>query len=254
MAFPFAGGWGSVRDSMAGVREDGLQRLADALQLGWRHELLQDFDEARLLPAARDVSPAVRSQDDVLDRALLGERIRLVRVAGEVIAVGAGLDLQHRVDGGDELDEVIHSAVALTRVETLVLAAPFELVEDRVLRLLLPVEEEDVLTEGREVRVGPDARPVMRLREDLDVQRERQHAPRRLAQDLGGDAIRLGLEGIAGGHLRRGHLLEPAKERLVLQLLFGETHQRFERDLVAEAMVLADFEDLRADEALDQSE
>jgi hypothetical protein len=51
---------------------------------------------------------------------------------------------------------------------------------------------------------------------------------------------------VAGGHLRREQLLEAAEELLVLQLLVGEADERLERDLVAEPMVAADLEDLRA--------
>ncbi len=61
-------------------------------------------------------------------------------------------------------------------------------------------------------------------------------------------------ERVALRHLRRGHLLEPAEQFLVLQLLVGEAHQRLERHLVAEPVVAADLEDLGADEALDQRE
>ncbi len=40
----------------------------------------------------------------------------------------------------------------------------------------------------------------------------------------------------------------------MLQLLVGQAHQRFERDLVAEPVTAADLQHLGADEALDQRE
>ena len=40
----------------------------------------------------------------------------------------------------------------------------------------------------------------------------------------------------------------------MLELLVGEAHERFERGLVAEPVIAADLEHLRADEALDEAE
>ena len=76
----------------------------------------------------------------------------------------------------------IRSSTALSRccgVELAVLAQPFHLVEDRVLRLLLPVEQEHVLPQRVEVVVGLDAAAVVRLRKQLDVAGQRQHGPGR---------------------------------------------------------------------------
>jgi hypothetical protein len=51
--------------------------------------------------------------------------------------VGLRLRPQDRVDRADEADQLVDGAIALARVDAAILALPLELVEERVLRLLL---------------------------------------------------------------------------------------------------------------------
>ena len=94
----------------------------------------------------------------------------------------------------------------------------------------------------------------MRLREDLDVERQRHDGPVALGEHHLRDLVRLGQEGVAGGHARSHHHFQAAEQLLVLQLLVGQAHQRLERDLVTQAVVAAQLGGLGADEALDQRE
>ena len=135
-----------------------------------------------------------------------------------------------------------------------VVAQPLELVEDRVLAFLLPVEEEHVLEQLGELGVGLDALAVVRLGEQLDVERQRQHRPGALAEHGAGDVVGIDVEAIAGGQHVADHRVDAAEQLLVLQLLVAEADQRLERDLVAEPVVAAELEHLGVDEALDQAE
>ena len=151
----------------------------------------------------------------------------------------------------------IRSSTAASRCvgcQLLVLAQPLHLVHHRVLRLLLPVEQEHVLPEVGQVRVGLDALAVVQLREQFDVERQPEHRPRRRTEHRLRDVVGLRQELVAGRHALARHLLEAAEHLLVLQFLVGEAHEGFERDLVAEPVLPAHLEDLGADEALDQAE
>ena len=100
---------------------------------------------------------------------------------------------------------------------------------------------------------GVDALAIMELREQLDVQRQRQHRPRALAEHGVGDAVGVDVEAIAVGQHLADHRVDAAEQRLVFQLLVAEPDQRLERNLVAEPVILAQFQDLGVDEAFDQS-
>ena len=123
-----------------------------------------------------------------------------------------------------------------------------------MLAFFLPVEEEHVLEQLRELGVGRDALAVVELREQLDVQRQGQHGPCALAEHRVGDVVGVDVEAIAGRQHVADHRVDAAEERLVLQLLVAEPHQRLERHLVAEPVIVAQFQDLGVDEALHQSE
>ena len=123
-----------------------------------------------------------------------------------------------------------------------------------MLRLLLPVIQEDVLPELRKIGIRLDARPVVRLREQLDHAGEREHRPRRLAKDDRGHLVRLWQELISRRHARRDHRLDAPEQLLVLELLVGEPDERLQRNLVAEPVVAAHLQDLGADEAFDETE
>jgi hypothetical protein len=62
------------------------------------------------------------------------------------------------------------------------------------------------------------------------------------------------VEPIAVGHGRGDHRLDAPEQRLVLDLLVAEAHQRLERQLVAQRVLAADLEQLGGDEAFDQAE
>ncbi len=134
------------------------------------------------------------------------------------------------------------------------LAPPLQLVEDRVLRLLAPVVHEDVLPQLGELGVGRDARAVVRHHEQLDEAGEAEHRPGGLAQHRLRHGVRLGHEAVARGHVHGHHRFQAPEQLLVLDLFVGGAHQRLERLLVAEPVVPAHFQELRADEALDQAE
>jgi hypothetical protein len=94
----------------------------------------------------------------------------------------------------------------------------------------------------------------MRLREALDHAGERKHRPRGLAQHEPRDVVRPRHEAVTRGHAARDHAVYAPEELLVLELLFGEAHERFERGLVAERVPAAHFEHLRRDEPLEQAQ
>ena len=201
-----------------------------------------------------DVLPAVGLEECGLDRPRLGLVDRAAARRREVARVGLGLRLQDAVHRGDQLDELVDRPVALLRRQSGVVAHPLELVEDRVLAFLLPVVEEHVLEQLGELGVGLDALAVVELGEQLDVQRQRQHRPGALAEHGAGDVVGVDVEAVAVGQHVADHRVDAAEQRLVLQLLVAEPHQRLERNLVAEPVVVAQFEHLGVDEALDQPE
>jgi hypothetical protein len=67
-----------------------------------------------------------------------------------------------------------------------------------------------------------------------------------------GDGVRIDVKAIPRGQYIADHRVDAAEQRLVLQLLITEPNQRLERNLVAEPMIVAQFQDLGIDEALDQ--
>lgn len=108
---------------------------------------------------------------------------------GEVDGVGGSLGLDDSVDGRDQLDQIVNRAIALFRCGGGIDTPPFQLVHDRVLGLLLPVKEEDVLGEFGQLPVIADAFAVMRLREQLDVQGQPQHRPAAPPKDGRGNLV-----------------------------------------------------------------
>jgi hypothetical protein len=69
-----------------------------------------------------------------------------------------------------------------------------------------------------------------------------------------GDGVGVDVEAITVGQNVADHCVDAAEQRLVLQLLVAEPNQRLERNLVAEPVIVAQFQDLGIDEALDQPE
>ena len=195
--------------------------------------------------ARDDVLPAVRLEHGRLDLAHARRVACRVGDAAEVARVGRGLRLQDAVDRADQRDQVVDRGVALGSGRASRLPCPFQLVEDRVLRLLLPVEQEDVLPQLGQASASGDAGAVVGLREQLDVAASAPAPPRcscraRTPATASASAV----ERVAGRHVGRHHRFDAAEQLLVLQLLVGDAHQRLQRDLVAEAMVAADLQHL----------
>ena len=113
---------------------------------------LSNSPKPRILHARDDVLPAIGGKHGGLHGFGLGVRHGPAADFEEVARIGRGLRLQDAVDGADQRDQVVHRRVARVGRELRVLAHPFELVEDRVLRLLLPVEQEHVLQQRRRAR------------------------------------------------------------------------------------------------------
>jgi hypothetical protein len=92
------------------------------------------------------------------------------------------------------------------------------------------------------------------LRKELDVERQGQHRPRALAEHGVSDAIGVDVEAIAVGQHLANQRVDPAEQRLMFQLFIAEPDQRLERNLVPEPVIVAQFQDLGIDEALNEPE
>ena len=67
------------------------------------------------------------------------------------------------------LDEFVDRFVAFLRRYLGIAPHQFQFIENRVLRFLLPVKEEDVLEEWRQIFIWFNALPVVHLRKEFDV-------------------------------------------------------------------------------------
>ncbi len=94
----------------------------------------------------------------------------------------------------------------------------------------------------------------MHLRDDLDATRQRQHGPRGFAEHERRDLVGLRHEAITRGHRIRGQQFDTAEQFLMLQFFIREANDGFQRGLIAEGVIPADLEHLRADETLHQPE
>src|SRR5262245_32128988 len=130
---------------------------------------------------------------------------------------------------------------------------PLQFVQDRVLAFLLPMIEEHVLEQLGEFGVGLDALAIVELREQLDVESQRQHGPGTLAEHRMGNRIGVDVEAIAFGQNVTDHRVYAAEQRLVLQFLVAESDQRLESNLVTEPVIMAQLQDLGIDETLNQT-
>ena len=129
----------------------------NALALFVGDQAEKDLSEVRMPGARVDVLPPVRPEKGGFDVPGLDFVDRAAARRHEVSGVGCGLGSQDAVHRGDQLDELVDRPVACLRREFSIDAYQFELVEDRVLAFLLPVEEEHVLEQLRELGVGSDA-------------------------------------------------------------------------------------------------
>jgi hypothetical protein len=84
-----------------------------------------------------------------------------------------------------------------------------------------------------------NALSIVQLSEQLDVQRQSQHRPCTLAEHRPSDGVRVDVEAIAVRQHLADHRVDAAEQSLVLQLLVTEANQRFERNLVAEPVLVA---------------
>jgi hypothetical protein len=92
------------------------------------------------------------------------------------------------------------------------------------------------------------------LSEQLDVQRQRQHRPRALAEHGVSDSVGVDIKAIAVRQNLADHRVDATEKGLVLQLLVAKPNQRLERNLVTEPVIVAQLQHLGVDEALDQPE
>src|SRR5262249_53582620 len=159
---------------------------------------------------------------------------------------------QDAVYRGDQFDEFVDRPVALLRAQLGVVPQPFQLVEDGVLAFFPPVIKKHVLEQVGELGIGIDALSIMELCEQLDIKRQGQNRPCALAEHGARDAIGVDVEAIAVGQNLTNHCVDPAEQRLMLQLFIAETNQSLECNLVAEPMIVAQFQDFGVDEALNE--
>jgi hypothetical protein len=134
------------------------------------------------------------------------------------------------------------------------LRRPFQLVNHHVLALIPPMEQKHIPEQRAQLFARSDALLVVSLHEQLDVTREREHAPRALAEHVARDVVRVRHPGVTGRHARRDHGFHATEELLVLQLFAREAHESLKRSLIAQDVVARLVEHLCADEALHESE
>ena len=103
-----------------------------------------------------------------------------------------------------------------------------------MLGFFAPVIQQGVLEERRQITVGRHALAIVRLREQLNVQRERQHGPAALGQHGSSDVVGLPRKAVARGHCLCRQDLHATEQLLVLQLLVAEADQCLESHLVTE--------------------
>ena len=132
-------------------RRQRRERGADARHLRVADQAAEDLLEVRLLRARDDVLPAVGFQHAVArPRRAARRRRRCRRRRGSTSASAAACACRMP---STPPTSAIRSSTAASRaasdVELGVFAHPLELVDDRVLRFFLPVEQEDVLDRGR---------------------------------------------------------------------------------------------------------
>src|SRR5262245_32051267 len=108
----------------------------------------------RHLYAGHDVLPAIGMQERGFQPRALASAHGTAASLGEVPRILAGLQLEQSVNGAYEIDEVFYGCIARSCIQLRVFAAPLQLVEDRMLRFFLPVEQEHVLPERIELAVG----------------------------------------------------------------------------------------------------
>ncbi|MNM88266.1 hypothetical protein D3C81_1004740 [compost metagenome] len=161
--------------------------------------------------------------------------------------------LQDRVDGRHQGNQIVHGLVALGRGEFRVLRLPLQFIEYDVAAFILPVKLEDVLEQWAQLLARGDALYVVRLNEQLDMTGQRQYRPGAGRQHRAGHIVRIGNLTISRRQSSSHHRLDAPEQFLMLDLVVGKTHQRFECELIVKYMGPTLVEHLGTDKALDQA-
>ena len=127
-------------------RREGVE---DALLLVLVELAAKQVGETRLTDSRSNVLPAVRGQHLGMNGRILVRTDRPPADRCEVVGVRLGLLLQRAVDAEQQCDQIVDGGIALALGKPLVFPVPLELIDDRVLRFFLPVEEEDIFEQRR---------------------------------------------------------------------------------------------------------
>ena len=111
------------------------------------------------------VLPAVRLDEEILDRVLFVIPEVAIAEPQEVCGVHRGLPLHDAIDGADEVDQVADRGIPFLGRQPGIDAPPLELIQNHVLTFVAPVKTEDVLEQGRERDILVDAVLVVALHE-----------------------------------------------------------------------------------------
>ncbi|WP_454651105.1 hypothetical protein [Bradyrhizobium liaoningense] len=79
----------------------------------------------------------------------------------------------------------------------------------------------------------------MDLGKQFDVERQRQHGPRALAEHGSRDIVGIDVEVVAFRQDVADHRIDQAEQRLMFQFLIAESNQCLERHLITEPMIVA---------------
>ncbi|MCY1388824.1 hypothetical protein D9M71_36060 [compost metagenome] len=118
---------------------------------------------------------------------------------------------------------------------------------------ILPVKLEDVLEQWAQLLARGDALYVVRLNEQFDMTGQRQYRPGAGRQHRAGHIVRIGNLTISRRQSSSHHRLDAPEQFLMLDLVVGKTHQRFECELIVKYMGPTLVEHLGTDKALDQA-
>ena len=125
------------------MRDDRGKRRTNTLHLRRRDHFRHHLGKARLLYATHDVLPAISLEQHVTNLGGLRRQQRSATARNKVLGIGLGLYSYDGIDRTDELDEVGDALLTLRGGQPRMLRPPFELVQYRVLRFFLPVEQEN---------------------------------------------------------------------------------------------------------------
>lgn len=161
--------------------------------------------------------------------------------------------LQDCVDGRHQRNQIVHCLVALGRGEFRVLRLPLQFIEYDVPAFILPVKFEDILEEWAQLLARGDALHVVRLNKQLDMTGQRQHRPGAGRQYRARHIVWIGNLTISRWQLRTNHRLNAPEQLLMLDLVVGKAHQRFECELIVKDMGPTLIEHFGTDKTLDQA-